>query len=286
MKISQAKIKEPSDALQKKSILRNQSTTVNILNERNKGEYYLLDIDQLIPFHNQSRMYFDDKNIQELSETIQKHGIRQPLTVIKSQGNLGKYEIISGERRYRAAKNIELQKIPCIILENVDSADEIALIENIQREDLHPIELGRAYSTLYKIENFNTHQKIADKLSISRTQVTEYMAYASLSDEESVLLIKNQISERQILRKLMTIENQGERKKYIENLISKISPDAFLEEPKTIQKNIVRQSNILSIYIKGDELKFKHKPFEKLNTHEKEKLGTKLREIISELEKL
>ena len=220
MKISNAKTRTPPPSLERKGNTVDSGTTVNVFNNDRKGEYYLLKIDQLIPFKHQARLYFDDEKIKELATTIKDHGLRQPLTVIKSIRDAGKYEIISGERRFRAAQLLSLEKIPCIILDNFESADEVALIENIQREDLHPIELGKAYSKLYSAGFCKTQQDIADKIGVSRTQVTEYLAFATISNEDATALIKNQITERKHLRKIASFEDETEREKFINLLLS------------------------------------------------------------------
>jgi len=123
-------------------------TRSSIYTENFKGEFYNISVDKLIPFKNQARKIFDEKSMLNLAKTIKEHGIRQPLTVIPSDIREGCYEVISGERRLRAAKSIGMEKVPCIIIHDMLKAEEIALIENIQREDLHPVELLKAFSNL------------------------------------------------------------------------------------------------------------------------------------------
>ena len=86
-----------------------------------RGEYYHLNVDILVPFKNQVRQVFHQSEIDSLAETIEAHGVRQPLTVLKRAD--GKYEVVSGERRLRAAKSIGLTKVPCIIIEDADQAE-------------------------------------------------------------------------------------------------------------------------------------------------------------------
>ena len=104
-----------------------------------KGEYYYLRITKLIPFKYQVRLSFDKKSLRDLAKTIDEYGVRQPLTVIPSEERTGYYEIISGERRFRAAKLLNLFTLPCIIIYDKKRSKEIALIENLQRKNLHPL---------------------------------------------------------------------------------------------------------------------------------------------------
>ena len=115
------------------------------------NNYTLLNIELLYANVNQPRKHFNDSSLHDLSKSIEIHGIIQPLIVSESNG---KYLIVAGERRYRAAKIIKLDKIPCIIIEkSTDEILELSLIENIQRDDLNPIEEARAFKNL--IDNFN-----------------------------------------------------------------------------------------------------------------------------------
>jgi ParB family chromosome partitioning protein len=100
----------------------------------------------LVSFKNQKRHYFDGEKLKSLAKTIKEHGIGQPLTVIQSEDKLGVFEIVSGECRFFAAKMTGLDKVPCIIIHDRNAAEEIAVIENVQRADLHPL---ACISTLY-----------------------------------------------------------------------------------------------------------------------------------------
>src|SRR3990167_11470488 len=114
-----------------------QNSRVSIGFEDEVGEFYYFSVEDLIPYKNQARTIFDEEEINKLSETIKEHGIRQPLTILKSINSPNKYEVVSGERRLRAAKLVGLKKVPCIIIRDERHADEISLLENIQRQDLH-----------------------------------------------------------------------------------------------------------------------------------------------------
>ena len=135
----------------------------------NKSGEVILKINDVEPNKNQPRRTFNEDSLIELSESIKQHGIVQPLVVAKQKDY---YEIIAGERRWRAAKIAGLKEVPVIIKDySPQEIMEVALIENIQREDLNPIEEAKAYKNL--IDEYNLKQdQVAEKVSKSRTAVT------------------------------------------------------------------------------------------------------------------
>lgn len=128
-----------------------------------------IDIESIVPNRMQPRKEFSEEALKDLTESIKKNGIIQPLVVTPPVN--GRYELIAGERRLRASKAAGLTKVPVVIREaDVESMLELALIENIQREDLNPIEEARAYKDL--IESFDyTQEEVADRVSKSRSNV-------------------------------------------------------------------------------------------------------------------
>lgn len=184
--------------------------------DKSIGEFYFLLLEDLIPFKNQARKYFATDDINSLAESIQKHGVRQPLTVIASEESKGKYEVVSGERRLKAASIAGLKKVPCIILQESNNADEIALIENIHRQDLHPIELGEALKVLLARGIFDTQSEMSKKLSLKESVISESLKLTELSAEIQDYLIKNDIKSRDLLRKISkTPTNEDEVKKIL-----------------------------------------------------------------------
>lgn len=166
-------------------------------------EHYLISIDKLIPYHRQARHYFDTQEIENLAKSISDHGIRQPLTVIQSSVEDKKYEVVSGERRLKAAKLVGLKKIPCIIISDSILAEEIALIENIQRQDLHPIELGEALLKILDNRKGMTQLELSERLGMSNRVVSEVIQYARLPEEVKHKAISQKIVGRDYLRKMV-----------------------------------------------------------------------------------
>jgi len=156
-----------------------------------KGPETLVKITKVEPNREQPRKNFDEDALLELSESIKQFGLLQPILV---QDRKDYYEIIAGERRWRAAKLAGLKEVP-VIIKNLTEQEivEIALIENIQREDLNPIEEAQAYKKL--LEEFNLKQdEVAERVSKSRTAVTNSMRLLKLSDEVQRMVIDEMIS--------------------------------------------------------------------------------------------
>lgn len=139
-----------------------------------------LDIDQISPNPVQPRSRFDDRSIEELSQSIKESGVVQPVVVVPEGSG---YKIIIGERRWRAAQRAGLRKIPVLIRNiPVDKQLEISLIENIHREDLNPVEIAQAYARLIE-EHGYTQAELADKVGKDRTSVTNYIRLLKLPEE-------------------------------------------------------------------------------------------------------
>lgn len=146
---------------------------------------------EIEPNRSQPRKNFDEDSLMELADSIKQYGLIQPIVVQKREGY---YEIIAGERRWRASKMAGLKEVPVIIKEYDDEkAVEIALIENIQREELNPIEEAMAYKRLLK--EFNLKQdEVADKVCKSRTAITNSMRLLKLPDEIQQMIVDEKIS--------------------------------------------------------------------------------------------
>ncbi|MEE1225192.1 MAG: ParB/RepB/Spo0J family partition protein [Clostridia bacterium] len=151
-----------------------------------------LKINDVEPNKNQPRKTFDTEKIEALADSIKEHGLIQPIVV--TQGKNGIYKIVAGERRWRAAKKAGLKEIPVVINEYTDEqVAEIALIENLQREDLNPIEEALGYHVL--LEDFNlTQEMISQKIGKSRSAIANSLRLLSLDDDIKKLLISGEIS--------------------------------------------------------------------------------------------
>ena len=137
-----------------------------------------VDINQIVAPEQNPRQVFDATALAELAQSINRHGILQPIVVIKRDAG---YEIVSGERRYRAAKQAGLTKVPVVVREGDDQQHlaELRLIENIQREDLNPIELAQAYQALLEQHGL-THEDLAERVGKERSGITNALRLLAL----------------------------------------------------------------------------------------------------------
>lgn len=162
-----------------------------------------IKIIEIEPNRNQPRKKFDEEALEELAESIKRYGLLQPIIVAKKEDY---YEIIAGERRWRAAKKAGLKAIPAIIKEIDEQTNkEIALIENIQREDLNPIEKARAIKTLMTEHNL-TQQEVGDILGMARSGVANSVRILNLDERVIELALEGKLTEGHC-KALLAIEN-------------------------------------------------------------------------------
>lgn len=165
----------------------------------------------------QPRTIFDDERIEELSQTIRTHGVIQPIVVRMRNG---RYEIIAGERRYRAVKKLGLETIPAIVREFNDSqAASIALIENLQREGLTAIEEAVAYQKLIDLHSL-TQESLAQRLGKSQSTIANKIRLLGLSEPVKNALIERKITERHA-RALLALDTDELQQKVLEDVVTK-----------------------------------------------------------------
>lgn len=225
-----------------------------------------LNINRIEPNKNQPRKEFNEDALQELADSIKQFGVIEPLVVVKRKGY---YELIAGERRWRAARLAGLKEVPVVIKDYDDQQIvEIALIENIQREDLNPIEEAHAYERL--IQEFNlTQDEVAERVSKSRTTVTNALRLLKLTEKVQQMLIDDMLSTGHV-RALITITDpqlQYETAMYIFD--KKLS----VRETESYVKKLLNKKPKEKTSEKEDsELSFLYKAIE---NRLKESLGTK-----------
>lgn len=204
-------IPNKSDKLTKPETKKNNSevkvSPAKKVKEDPKASEILLKINQVEPNRDQPRKEFDEDALLELADSIKQFGVLQPLLVQKKKDY---YEIIAGERRWRAAKLAGLKEVPVLIKSYTDQEIvEISLIENIQRENLNPIEEAMAFKRL--LEEFHLKQdEVAERVSKSRTAVTNSMRLLKLSDKVKQMIIDDMISTGHA-RALLAIEDEEQQ---------------------------------------------------------------------------
>ena len=172
-------------------------------------------VEDIIPNRFQPRLTFDEEALQELANSIKVHGVIQPL-VLRQIGN--KYEIIAGERRYKASCLAGLKTVPAIVREMTDNESaEVALIENVQRKNLTSIEEAQSYKSLLD-RGYLTQSDLAEKIGVAQPTIANKMRLLNLCDEVQNALLNEQISERHA-RSLLQLANPDDQKKMLERII-------------------------------------------------------------------
>jgi ParB family chromosome partitioning protein len=213
---------------------------------------------------NQPRKFFEDDSLKELSISIAQKGILQPILVRKNKNNL--FEIIAGERRFRAAKIANLKEVPCIVLDYSDlEVLEIALIENLHRKDLNAIEEANSFKKLIE-EYKHTHESLANILGKSRSHITNYLRLLNLSEKIQQLVINGSISAGHakvvsldpenadkmveiILRDGLSVRDTEELLKNIRNKIEDV--DVSFDDKIENNEDLIKELNLLEEKLSG-----------------------------------
>lgn len=178
-------------------------------------EIFEISLDDIIPNRFQPRLSFDEDALNELAKSIRQHGIIQPL-VLRKVGN--KYEIIAGERRYKAAYIAGLTKVPAVIIDlNDNESAEVAIVENIQRKNLSPIEEAKSYKKLLD-RGYLTQDELASRMGKTQGAISNKLRLLNLSTDVQDALLNNQISERHA-RSLLKLENEDDQVEVLNRII-------------------------------------------------------------------
>ena len=228
----------------------NNSSNQKKTDEKSTGET-IVNITKVEPNREQPRKNFDEDALEELAESIKQFGLLQPILV---QDRKTYYEIIAGERRWRAAKKAGLKEVP-VIIKNLSEQEivEISLIENIQRENLNPIEEAQAYKRL--LTEFNLKQdEVAERVSKSRTAVTNSMRLLKLCDNVQQMIIDEMISTGHA-RALITIEDPEQQYAIAQQIFDeKLSVRDVeklvknLNKPVKLKKTITTDESLEAVY--------------------------------------
>ena len=178
-------------------------------------EIIKVKIGDIIPNTYQPRKYFNEEALNELSQSIKEHGILQPLTVRK-RGEM--YELVAGERRWRAAKISNLEYVPCIVIDISDTKSaELALLENLQREDLNFMEEAEAYYNLISDHNF-TQEELAIKMGKKQSTIANKLRLLKLPNKVRSVCLENSLTERHA-RALLSLPDEALQLKVVKKVI-------------------------------------------------------------------
>ncbi|KGR75446.1 ParB/RepB/Spo0J family partition protein [Ureibacillus sinduriensis] len=217
----------------------------------NEDQVEKIDLQKLVVNPFQPRRTFDEEAIAELAQSIMEHGIIQPI-VVRKKGK--RYEIVVGERRFRAAKFANLKEIPAIVRSlTEDQMMELAILENLQREDLTPIEEAEAYQSLIEKLNF-TQEELAKRLGKSRPYITNHLRLLTLPEEVRALVDKGELSmghgrtllglknKRRIPDVAEKVIKHGLNVRQLEALIKQLNEEVSRETEKPVNKDIFVQA--------------------------------------------
>ena len=219
-----------------------------------------VNIDYIIPNRFQPRLTFDEKSLNELASSIKEHGIIQPL-VLRRLGD--KYEIIAGERRYKAAQLAGLTEVPAII-SNIDDnkSAEIALVENVQRRNLNSLEEAKSYKKILDKEGL-TQDELAKKIGVSQSTIANKLRLLNLTSEAQDALMNDKISERHA-RSLLSVTDPEKQKALLNKVISERLTVRQLDDEIKKESNPVSESTLNHVP-SYDELGDVGTPVENLN---------------------
>lgn len=204
-----------------------------------------VDIGLLVPSNRNPRRNIDEQQLRELAESIRQHGIIQPIVVLRR--DVG-YEILSGERRWRAAQIAGLTKVPVVIREEQDPRHqaELRLVENIQRADLNPIELAQAYQALIT-EHGLTHDELAARLNKDRSTITNTLRLLQLAPEVQALVSEGRLSAGHA-RALLAVEDPQRQRALAERILAEQLPvrlvERLVKRPEAAGQNQTKSPNI------------------------------------------
>ena len=196
-----------------------------------------IPISSIVPNKFQPRKIFEKDSLYELSNSIKERGIIQPLVVRKSKNESNKYELIAGERRWQAAQTAGLNEVPVIILDadNLKSL-ELAIVENVQRKDLNPIEEANVYKSL--IDEFSYDQeKVSKFIGKSRSHVANYLRLLTLPEEVIKLISENKISHGHAKVLVGLNNSQVIAKKIVSKKLSVRQTESLIRSIKNVRKN-------------------------------------------------
>ena len=181
-----------------------------------KKEIVNINVHNIFPNAYQPRKFFNEEALNELSQSIIEHGIIQPITV-RRMGD--KFELVAGERRWRAARMAELEFVPCNVIDITDTESaELALLENLQREDLNFMEEAEAYYNLINDHKF-TQEELAKRMGKKQSTIANKLRLLKLSDKVRILCLENNLTERHA-RALLSLPNEELQLKVVKKVIA------------------------------------------------------------------
>lgn len=208
------------------------------MNTQMEEQILQVPIEDILPNRFQPRLAFDDASLQDLAASIKQHGIIQPLILRRKND---KYEIIAGERRYKAARMAGLVSVPAIISNLSDAASaEVAIVENVQRKDLTAIEEAKSYQAILD-KGYMTQEELAKRMGLSQSAISNKLRLLTLDESVQNAVLKNQISERHA-RSLLKVKDKNMQKVLLDKIINeRLTVRQLEEEIKKVEPTLYSQ---------------------------------------------
>lgn len=270
MKLVNAKTREATADL---APGKKHTSRLSLIGDLVWDEISYISVDKIRPFKNQARKSFSESEIDDMAITIQKYGVRQPLTVVSTNDDF--FEVVSGERRLRAAKKCGLTKVPCIVLKDSSQAESIAIIENIQRKDLTPVELAIGLKKLLENGVFSSQSNMAEHLGMSRSKVSELISLSELPEDVLSQINENKLFSREHLRMFLGKASESE------GIVQELKKNNELEQLKTNKTK--RNFSVFRVSSKSGEFVIQDAGLKKMNDEEKGAFVCFLKSYINEI---
>ena len=254
--------------MNRKALGRGLNALLGEETQKNADNFLEIDLDLIDANSQQPRTSFTEENLDELSQSIKANGVVQPI-VVRKRGS--RYEIIAGERRWRASQRAGVRKIPAVVREVTDDKLlELALIENIQRQELNPIEEAKAYKNLIETIGL-TQEMVAERVGKNRTFVTNYLRILKLPDDLQVFVSTDKLSVGHA-KALLAIDDIETQRKLAKNIIEMML--SVRDTERAVKRLIKGDSGV----VKKEASKPKINPnFKAAETKLRRQLGTQVR---------
>ena len=220
------------------SLLGENLNVDNLINTNSKNKLIIIPIDYLSAGSWQVRRNFDKNELYKLSQSIKNNGIFQPIVAVTDQEKNGKYKIVAGERRWRAAQLANIHEVPIILRDDLSSEKivEISLLENLERSDLNPIEEAKGYEALINEHNY-TQEKVAKIFSKSRPYITNFLRLLTLPDEIKSYIVDGKLSVGHARAIINSEDSLVVARDIIKKGLSVREVENLLKKPKKFDKN-------------------------------------------------
>ena len=249
--------------------MRKSKSILDLFDRQDTSRIVMVPSSKIRPSRYQPRLRFDEEALNELAESIREHGLIQPITVRKMEDG---YEIIAGERRYRACKMADFTEIPCFIMSPTEEqAAQMALVENVQRENLTAIEEAKSYVQIMRQAGI-TQEQVAQKIGKSQSAVANKIRLLNLPDEIQQGVIDGRISERHA-RALLSVPVEKQKEVYrtiVDKNLNVRQSEEYIEkmgEPKKVRRRQKTKGFTRNVQIAINSVNQCAKMIEKMGIH-------------------